>query len=104
MADTRTGQVVEGYPQLALFLHPMSDEKTYTIVLGSNDLGQALEGLELRAQAYRNAEAYHATGEALFDEQIPEVNDDDEARKIAEHYERIIGNVRAQKEKQDKEP
>ena len=77
--------------------------RTYTITLNSLDLGQMLDGIEQRALSYRNTEHYHAFGEALSDDIIEEVTDADEARQIAEHFERILATVRAQMDEQDKE-
>lgn len=76
--------------------------QTYTITLNSIDLGQLLDGIEQRALSYRNTEHYHAFGEALSDNIIEEVSDADEARQIAEHYERILAAVQVQIEEQDK--
>lgn len=70
--------------------------RTYTIKLNSHDLGQLLDGIEQRALSYRNTENYHACGKTLSDDIVEEVTDADEARQIAEHYERIIATVHAQ--------
>jgi len=75
---------------------------TYTIALSSIDLGQMLDGIEQRALSYRNTEHYHAFGEALSDDIIEEVSDADEARQIAEHFERIMATVQGQIEEQDR--
>lgn len=77
--------------------------RTYTITLNSLDLEQLLDGVEQRALSYRNTEHYHAFGEALSDDIVEEVTDANEARQIAEHYERIIAIVQAQMEQQNKE-
>lgn len=76
--------------------------QTYTITLSSIDLGQMLDGIEQRALSYRHTEHYHAFGEALSDDIIEEVSDADEARQIAEHFERIMATVQEQIEEQDK--
>lgn len=77
--------------------------RTYTITLNSLDLGQMIDGIEQRALSYRNTEHYHAFGATLSDDIIEEVTDANEARQIAEHYERIIATVQAQMEQQNKE-
>ena len=77
--------------------------RTYTINLNSLDLGQMLVGIEQRAFSYRNTENYHAFGEASSDDIVEEVTDADEARQIAEHFERIMAAVQAQMDEQDKE-
>jgi len=77
--------------------------RTYTINLNSLDLGQMLDGIEQRALSYRNTEHYHAFGETLSDDVVEEVTDADEARQIAEHFERIMSTVQAQMDEQDKE-
>lgn len=77
--------------------------RTYTISLNALDLGQLLDGIEQRALSYRNTEHYHAFGETLSDDIVEEVTDADEARSIAEHYERIIATVQGQMAQQNKE-
>lgn len=79
----------------------MEYDKEYVIRLSGLDLGQVIDGMEQRAQAYRNAECYHEHGEHLEDDHIPEVNDAEEARKLAEHYERIIAAILEQKANQE---
>lgn len=76
--------------------------QTYTITLNSIDIGQMLDGIEQRALSYRNTAHYHAFGEALSDDIIEEVSDADEARQIAEHFERIMATVQVQIEEQEK--
>jgi hypothetical protein len=77
--------------------------QTYTITLNSLDLGQMLDGIEQRALSYRNTEHYHAFGQTLSDDIVEEVTDADEARQIAEHFERIMAAVQAQMDEQHKE-
>lgn len=81
----------------------MTNNLTYTITLDSIDLGQLLDGIEHRALSYRNTEHYHAFGETMSDDIVEEVTDADAARQIAEHFEKIIANVQAQIQQQDKE-
>lgn len=56
-------------------------------------LGQLIDGLEARAEAWRLTAVYLETGEAPDGVVIEECSDAEEARRIAEHYQRIIGRV-----------
>ena len=72
--------------------------KIYRIELESNDLGQLLDGLNIRAEAWEKTAAYHRTGEVPGDDLflIEESSDEYEANAIAEHYRSIISNIRTQ--------
>lgn len=71
--------------------------KMIHIELSDLDLGQTLDALDTRAEAYEKTAAY-LDGEVLEDEffLIEEVSDSDEARQIAEHFRGIIGKIREQ--------
>lgn len=72
-------------------------EKTYTITLSDFDLGQAMDGLEVRAAAWEDTARYLRTGEspdALFITE--ECRDAEEAEKIAGHYRRVIESIARQ--------
>ncbi len=69
--------------------------KMYIIKISSNNLGQALDGLRRRAEAYRRTELYHKEGRA-YDCDIEEVEDEVEAADIAEGYEQIIADLEGQ--------
>jgi hypothetical protein len=77
-------------------------DKIYTIRLDEHDLGQAIEGLEIRA------EAWEQTADFLRTEKFPEgeffiVEDcskPEEADSIAAHYRSIVETIRAQMEGQ----
>jgi hypothetical protein len=74
---------------------------TFQIALDDFDVGQLLDGLSIRAEAWRKTADYMDTGEspeAFF--ACEECSDAVEARKIAEHYERIIANIETQIELQ----
>lgn len=71
----------------------MPHDKEYVIRLSGFDLGQLIDGLEARATAWRLTATYHETGEAPDGFVIEECNDAEEARRIAEHYQRIIMQV-----------
>jgi hypothetical protein len=74
---------------------------TYTIRLESNDLGQALDGLRCREAAWRNTARYLETGESPIEFFLAEeCRDAEEARSIAEHYQRIIASIETQMEAQ----
>jgi hypothetical protein len=76
-------------------------DKTYTIRLQENDLGQALDGLCARAEAWHKTAEYLETGVAPDKFFVcEECGDADEAREIAEHYDRIINTIRQQREAQ----
>lgn len=78
-------------------------EKRYVLALDAFDMGQLLDGITQRANAYRNTENYHETGDFDTHEPILEVNDAEEARKLAEHYERIAAAIELQMKEQDAE-
>ena len=75
--------------------------KMITIKLSQNDLGQIIDGLEVRRKAWQD------TANFLRDEYSPddsficeECTDEDEAQNLADWYERIINSLTQQAEKQ----
>jgi len=74
--------------------------KKYRIELEANDLGQILEGLEARAEAWEKTAVYHRTGESPPGFIVEECNDEHEANEIARHYRSIIAKIRKQQEEQ----
>lgn len=79
----------------------MPIDKEYIIRLNGFDLGQLLDGLEVRARAWRDTANHLETGEASSPDFIAEeCNDAEEARKLAAHYERIIALVMEQQTQQ----
>ena len=75
--------------------------KRLRIELDSNDLGQAVDGLEARAQAWENTARYLRTGESPDEFFMPEeCRDSEEAESIASHYRSIIAKIRKQQEEQ----
>ena len=71
--------------------------KTYTIELEENDLGQLLDGLRSRSELWQNTADFFESGyNPCADFIIEECKDDDEARAIADHYERIISTLESQ--------
>ncbi|MGD0350135.1 MAG: hypothetical protein ABSB84_07460 [Verrucomicrobiota bacterium] len=75
-------------------------KKTYRIELDSFDLGQVLDGLEIRAEAWEKTADYHRTGESPPDFIVEECKDAEEADAIASHYRAIIAKIRKQQEEQ----
>ena len=71
----------------------MHHDNEFVIRLNGLDLGQLIDGLEARADAWRLTAVYLETGEAPDRFVIEECSDAEKARRIAEHYQRIIGTV-----------
>jgi hypothetical protein len=73
--------------------------KLVPLLLDEHDLGQAIDGISIRAEAYERTAAY-LEGEEEDDPLDPfiieEVNNSSEARGIAEHYRRIEAELRRQ--------
>lgn len=81
----------------------MPHDKEYVIRLNSLDLGQLIDGLEARAEAWRHTAVYLETGEAPDGFVIEECSDAEEARRVAEHYRRILSNlIQQQKVQRDR--
>lgn len=78
----------------------MPHDKEYVIRLNGLDLGQLIDGLEARATAWRLTATYHETGEAPDGFVIEECNDAEEARRLVQHYQRILRNVIRQQTEQ----
>ncbi len=74
--------------------------KKYRIELDELDLGQLLDGLEARADAWEKTADFHRTGESPADFIVEECNGADEADKIAAHYRSIIAQIIEQREAQ----
>ncbi len=71
------------------------------IELEPNDLGQAIDGLEVRAKAWEDTAVYLRTGESSDEFFMPEeCRDAEEADSIANHYRSILRKIRQQVEKQ----
>lgn len=75
--------------------------KKLLIVLSTDDLGQLLDGLRIRAESWAKTADYLESGFNPDDTFIcEECSDPHEARRIAQHYEKIITSIEAQVEKQ----
>ena len=71
--------------------------RTFRITLDDFDLGQMLDGLEVRADAWENTAQYLRTGEAPDEFFLAEeCRDAEEAEKLAQHYRCIIQKIREQ--------
>jgi hypothetical protein len=77
-----------------------SMKKVYTIKLDDFDLGQALDGLSTRAEAWEKTADYMRSGSMPRGEffLIEECRDAEEADQIAAHYRSIIDKVEKQME------
>ena len=77
--------------------------KTYCITLNQIDLGQLLDGLELRAGSWERTANYLLYGDSGADDFfIPEeCHKPEEAFGIAEHYRSIIWKIRDQMKEQE---
>ncbi len=81
----------------------MNHDKEFVIRLNGLDLGQVIDGLEARATAWRLTATYLETGEAPDGFVIEECTDAEEARRLAEHYQRILGSlIQQQTEQRDR--
>jgi len=67
--------------------------RKYKIELDEFDLGQVLDGLEVRATAWEKTAVYHRTGESPPDVIVEECRDVEEAEKIAAHYRSVIAKI-----------
>jgi hypothetical protein len=71
--------------------------RTFQIVADDFDIGQMLDGLEVRAQAWENTAEYIRTGESPEEFFLAEeCSDADEADRLAHHYRSIINRIREQ--------
>jgi len=75
--------------------------KSFQIDLDSNDLGQLLDGLRVRADAWRKTAEYLEQGHVAGDSFVcEECSDSQEAKSITLHYEKIISRIEQQVQKQ----
>ena len=76
--------------------------KSYTIELDSLDLGQLLDGLDIRAEAWEKTASYLRTGTVPGDDFFiaEECSKPQEADDIAKHYRSITDKIRQQMEAQ----
>jgi hypothetical protein len=74
--------------------------RTYLLRLDGFDLGQVLDGLEIRAEAWEKTAEYHRTGKSPPDFIVEGCNSADEAGRIAGHYRSIIAEIQKQQDEQ----
>ena len=74
--------------------------KKYRIELDALDLGQILDGLEVRAEAWEKTAEFHRSGKTPDDFLVEECRDAAEAENIAAHYRSIIGKILTQRNAQ----
>ncbi len=80
----------------------MPSDKEYVIRLTGFDLGQLVDGLEVRADAWRNTANYLSTGETpTYDFVVEECIDAHEAQRLADHYDCIIAQILEQQPHQE---
>jgi hypothetical protein len=75
-------------------------KKIYRIELDDFDLGQVIDGLEIRAQAWEATAHYHRTGESPEGVSVEGCRDVEEAATLAGRYRRILEKISAQRERQ----
>jgi hypothetical protein len=78
----------------------MPHDKEYVIRLNGPDLGQVIDGLEARATAWHHTATYLETGEVPDGFLIEECEDAEEARRLTERYELILGKLIQQQREQ----
>lgn len=75
--------------------------KKFQLILGADDVGQLLDGLRLRVEAWTKTAAFLESGFNPDDAFIcEECSDPHEARRIAQHYERIVTKIEHQIKRQ----
>ncbi len=78
----------------------MNHDKEFVIRLSGLDLGQVIDGLEARAEAWRQTATFLETGEAPDGVVIEECSDAEEAHGLAENYRRILRSLMQQQTEQ----
>lgn len=74
-------------------MQPKPQKNEYVIRLNGFDLGQVIDGLETRANAWRLTAHYLESGEAPDGFVIEECDNAEEARRLAENYQRTLQNL-----------
>ena len=75
--------------------------KMFRIELESLDLGQVVDGLEVRAKQWEDTARWMRNGESPDEFFMPEeCRDAEEAEKIARHYRSIIAEIGKQQDEQ----
>ncbi len=71
-------------------------DKTVTISLPENDVGQILDALCVREDSWRYTQRYFEEGIEESGRLIEECRDGEEARRIADYYAEIVAKIRRQ--------
>ena len=71
-------------------------EKFVTLRLPRNDIGQIVDGLTERIIIWRTTEEYLETGYSHRGDCVEECSDPEEARFIAQYYEKIVDLIQNQ--------
>lgn len=74
--------------------------KSYYIELEAGDLGQLLDGLEMRAESWERTAEYLRSGNVDGDYVVEECSKPEEADCISAHYRALVLNIRQQMEAQ----
>lgn len=79
----------------------MDQDREYVIRLSRHDLGQIIDGLEVRLKAWRDTASYLRTGDPPHPNFVmEECRDAEEAERLADHYDRIIRSLFNQQQAQ----
>ena len=76
-------------------------ENFVTLRLPRNDVGQIIDGLTERVIIWRTTEEYLETGYSHLGDFVEECSDPEEARFIAQYYEKIIDLIQNQLKNQN---
>ena len=76
-------------------------EKFVTLRLPQNDVGQIIDGLTERVIIWRTTEEYLETGYSHLGDFVKECSEPEEARFIAQYYEKIIDLIQNQLKNQN---
>lgn len=87
--------------RLRIYQATVARVKRFQIELSEIDLGQLIDGLTVRAEAWEKTARYHRTAEVPDDILVEECRDAEEAEQIAEHYRSIIETIHKQREAQN---
>lgn len=94
-------QVTRSRLEKCSILEHFSNVHYFTILLSSQDLGQLVDGLRTRAEAWTKTAEYLETGHTADDSFVcEECSDPNEAKSIAAHYQSITGQIEQQVQKQ----
>jgi len=101
--ESRRNFLLPAAGNLARYFRQMMAGKNYTIALSEQDLGQLLDGLEVRADSWRRTAEYLRHGESSDGEFfiIEECSDPEEADALASQYDAIIASIRSQMNAQE---